>query len=119
MRPANRTVREFREGDELSLYQVFHSAVHALAARDYTPEQLAAWAPERPELPQWAERMRARRPFVVLEEGGRVLGYADLQPSGYIDHFFVSGTDARRGVGRALMERIHARAKELQIGQLS
>ena len=48
----------------------------------------------------------------------RIVGYADLQPSGYIDHFFVSGADARRGVGRALMQRIHARAAELQLAQL-
>ena len=112
-----RTVREFREGDELPLYAVFHSAVHGLAARDYTPDQLAAWAPEQPELAPWTDRMRARRPFVV-EEGGRIVGYADVQPSGYIDHFFVSATDARRGVGRLLMERIHARANELQLVQL-
>ena len=34
--------------------------------------------------------MQALRPLVA-EEDGRVVGYADLQASGYIDHFFVSG----------------------------
>lgn len=114
----SRTVREYREGDELPLYEVFRSAIHTLAARHYTPEQLAAWAPVDPDVTQWAERMRARRPFVA-EERGRIVGYADLQPSGYIDHFYVSGAEASRGVGRTLMERIHARAKELRIAQLS
>ncbi|HVY39963.1 MAG TPA: GNAT family acetyltransferase [Polyangia bacterium] len=113
----NATVREFRDGDEPALYAVFHASIHGLAARHYTPEQLAAWAPEQPESERWTEKMRARRPFVV-EEGGRILGYADVQSSGLIDHFFVSAADARRGVGRLLMERIHARATELQVDRL-
>ncbi|MES1209731.1 MAG: GNAT family N-acetyltransferase [Pseudomonadota bacterium] len=110
-------VREFREGDEAALYGVFYSAVHTLAAREYTPEQLGAWAPERPELTRWTDKMRSLRPFVV-EGDGLVVGYADVQPSGYIDHFYVAGAAARRGVGRALMQRIHARAGELRLGQL-
>ncbi|MFL5306385.1 MAG: GNAT family acetyltransferase [Polyangia bacterium] len=111
------TVREFRDGDEGALYAVFHSAVHGVAVRDYTPEQLAAWAPDLAELTPCTEKIRALRPFVV-EDDGRIVGYADLQPSGYIDHFYVAGADARHGVGRALIQRIHARAAELQLTQL-
>ena len=42
------------------------------------------------------------KPFVAEIEG-QIVGYADLQEDGYIDHFFVSGSMARRGVGSALM----------------
>src|SRR5258706_6133508 len=67
--------------------------------------------------------MRQLGPFVV-EESGRIVGYADLQQlerpqhDGYIDHFFVSGDHARRGVGRLLMHRIDERAKELELRAL-
>ena len=110
-------VRDFTLGDEPALQAVFYSAVHTIAASDYTPAQLDAWAPDRPDMEKWTARMRAIRPFMV-EEAGRVLGYADLQVNGYIDHFYVSGTNARRGVGRILMDRIHARAEELQLTRL-
>ena len=102
-------VGDFTSGDEPALQVVFHSAVHTTAASDYTPAQLEAWAPARPDVDRWAMRMRTIRPFVV-EEDGKILGYADLQTNGHIDHFYVSGTNARRGVGRLLMERIHALA---------
>ncbi|WP_369825877.1 hypothetical protein [Achromobacter sp. HZ34] len=39
-------IRRFRLGDEPALFQVFHSAIHLIAARDYTPEQIEAWAPD-------------------------------------------------------------------------
>lgn len=53
--------------------------------------------------------MRRIAPFVVEHEG-KPVAYADLQPSGYIDHFFVSGPFVRKGVGSKLMTRIHEEA---------
>jgi putative acetyltransferase len=110
-------VRPFKNGDEPALQAVFYSAIHTIAAQDYTVEQLDAWAPHRPDWEAWTARMQALQPFVA-EADGRVVGYADLQASGYIDHFFVSGKHARRGVGRLLMDRLHARAAELGLARL-
>jgi putative acetyltransferase len=39
------TLRGFLEGDEAALRAVFESAIHGVAIRDYTLEQLDAWAP--------------------------------------------------------------------------
>jgi hypothetical protein len=92
-------VRAFKNGDEPALQAVFYSAVHTIAAKDYEVGQLDAWAPHRPDWDAWTARMQALQPFVV-EEAGRVVGYADLQASGQVDHFYVSGRYARRGAGR-------------------
>ncbi|NMM79238.1 hypothetical protein B2J89_21630 [Acidovorax sp. SRB_24] len=61
--------------------------------------------------------MRANRPFVAELEGC-IAGFADLQPSGTIDHFFVAGDYAARGVGRALMARIHQAAQQAGMPRL-
>lgn len=111
-------IRPFQVGDEPALYRVHHGAIHRVAARDYTPEQIQAWAPARPDPGPWAIKMRHLQPFVA-EVDGVVAGYADLQPSGYIDHFFVSADFPRRGVGRMLMERIHEEAARRAIGELT
>ena len=110
-------VRAFKNGDEPALQAVFYSAVHVIAASHYTLEQLDAWAPHRPDWDAWTARLQALQPFVA-EADGRVVGYADLQASGLVDHFFVAGKHARRGVGRLLMERLHARAAELGLVRL-
>ncbi len=83
-------VREFRIGDEPDLHKVFLSAIHEVAIRDYSPEQVAAWAPATLDPNLWADRMRGIAPFVVEHEG-KPIAYADVQSDGYIDHFFVCG----------------------------
>ncbi len=62
--------------------------------------------------------MRAIQPFVA-EIDGCPVGYADLQTSGYIDHFFVAASHAGQGVGRALMAHIFRQALQRDIAALS
>ena len=102
-------IREFHEGDEPALHRVFLSAIHGLAARDYSQEQVNAWGPKDLDQTLWANRMRGIAPF-VMEHEGTPIAYADVQENGYIDHFFVSAPFARQGVGSQLMRRIHERA---------
>jgi putative acetyltransferase len=111
-------IRDFREGDEPALQRVYFSSIREVACHDYSSEQIAAWACTEISPALWQERMRSIQPFVV-EDGGEIVAYADLQPTGYIDHFFVSGSFQRRGAARLLMERIHARATELALIELS
>ena len=102
-------IRDFRLGDEPALHQVFLSAIHGLAIRDYTQEQINAWAPKDLDPELWARRMQGIAPF-VMEHEGTPIAYADVQENGYIDHFFVSAPFGRQGVGSQLMRRIHERA---------
>lgn len=111
-------IRQFITGDEIALFRVFFSAVHKIASRDYTAEQVNAWAPTDIDQQLWAAHMRNLRPFVV-EIDKEIVGYADLQPDGYIDHFFVSGAYARQGAGTLLMKRIHEEARRLGLKQLT
>ena len=104
-------IRLFISGYSLSLRALFHSSVHQLARQHYTAAQLQAWAPAEYDAAQWSERLRTNRPWMA-EGNGCIAGFADLQPSGYIDHFFVAGDYAGRGVGRALMAQIHSAAQQ-------
>ncbi|MGB3288862.1 MAG: GNAT family N-acetyltransferase [Burkholderiaceae bacterium] len=110
-------IRQFRPGDEAALFRVFYTAIHETAARDYTQEQIDAWAPAGFDMDLWGNRMRQIRPFVA-ELDHEIVGYADVQPNGYIDHFFVAGAYPRQGIGRQLMRRIHEQAQSSGLTQL-
>jgi putative acetyltransferase len=110
-------VRALRRGDEYALRKVFCSSVHKLACKDYTPEQLAAWAPEAYEVGPWAERIRSTPPFIV-DASGIVAGFAVLLEDGTIDQFFVAPAFAGQGVARMLMAHIHQQAARRGLAEL-
>lgn len=59
--------------------------------------------------------MAALSPFVAETKDGLIAAYADLQPSGLIDHFYVSGRFARRGIGTVLMNFLLKKARSQSI----
>jgi putative acetyltransferase len=99
-------IREYRAGDAEALWAVYFSAIHHVAAADYSEEQIDAWAPANIDPSEWSKRVSGIAPFVA-ERDGSIVGYADVQQSGYIDHFFVAAGATRQGVGSLLMDRIH------------
>ena len=111
-------LRDFQPGDAPALRAVFESAVHGTARRDYSQLQADTWAPREHDPAAWASRMHGLSPFVALIDSA-IVGYADLQPTGCIDHFYVAATAGGQGVGGALMRRILARADELRLAELT
>ena len=112
-----RFIRRFRRGDEAALHQLFFETIRSVNRQDYTEEQVRAWAPDDYDDVRWAARIRNLNPF-ICEIDGEIAGYADLQPSGLIDHFFVSRHFQRQGVGTALFERIEEEAELLELEEL-
>ncbi len=111
-------VRRYAPGEEALLFEVYLSAVHLIASRDYTIEQVEAWAPRDLDIALWQTRIRGLNPFVAVLDG-ELVGYADIQPSGYIDHLYVSGHHPRRGIGSLLMARILEEAASLGLSVLT
>jgi putative acetyltransferase len=111
-------LRAFQPGDEAALRAVFASAIHGTARRDYSQLQVDTWAPRDYDVQAWALRMQGLSPFVALM-ARRVVGYADVQPNGYIDHFYVAADAGGQGVGGLLMRRLLARAEELRLAELT
>ena len=102
-------VRLLKAGDEGALLAVFRSAIHQIASRDYSAEQVEAWAPSDLSVEEFGDRVRKNRPFVAVL-GLEPVGFADLQADGCIDQFFVSGYLPRRGIARLLMDRLEEEA---------
>ncbi len=115
------SIRRYRPGEERALLALFLQSIRQLASRDYSAEQIEAWAPSAVNdafVADWTRRIQANQPFVI-ETGGALAGFADLQASGYIDQFFVSPRYAGQGLGSQLMLHLLDEAESLGIARLS
>ncbi len=115
---SSRHVRRFRAGEEETLRRLFFETIREVNRKDYTEEQVRAWAPENYDTRRWSARIRSLNPF-ICEIDGEIAGYADLQPSGYIDHFFVNRRFQRQGVGSTMLDRIEQEARATGLKMLS
>ncbi|USD52543.1 GNAT family N-acetyltransferase [Vibrio sp. SCSIO 43153] len=100
-------IRRFESGDEETLRTLFYYTVRKICINDYTDAQVSAWAPNIYVAEDWNKKIALLNPFIVLLDG-QVVGYADLQPDGYVDHFFCHWQHQGKGVGTALMQQLIA-----------
>jgi putative acetyltransferase len=98
-------VRNFEPKDVEVTWDLKFNTIRKVNIRDYEAVQTKAWAPDNVDLKRWQKRITDMNPFVA-EIDGLVVGFADLQEDGYIDHFFCHSEYQGQGVGRALMEQV-------------
>ncbi len=102
-------VRLYKPKDTAVLARLFTETVHSVNAADYSPEQLAAWAPDPPDLEHWRRRLSERIVFVT-EHASEIVGFATFEPEGRLDHLYVHRRFQRQGVASALLRCIEQEA---------
>ena len=100
-------LRPYESGDCPALARLFYDTVHTVNAKDYGPEQLDAWADGQADLSAWDASFLAHH-TLVAEEGGVILGFADMDGNGYLDRLYVHRDHQGRGVASALCGALEA-----------
>lgn len=92
--------------------ELFYDTVHRVCRADYDEARLAAWAPDLPDRERWQESLLAHDSLVARMDG-QIVGFGDLDPSGYLDRLYVRWDRQRQGIATALCDALEARAEEL------
>ncbi|CAM3087952.1 N-acetyltransferase GCN5 [Legionella steigerwaltii] len=112
-------IRAFEPGDEAAIYQLFYDTVHYVNCKDYTQEQLDAWAPQNPDLSKWRESLNRNHSFVAIDkESSKIIGFSDMEQNGYLNRGYVHKDYQKQGIGKALLEAREHTAMALGIPKL-
>ena len=104
------TLRDYTKTDCAELAELFYDTVHTLNAKDYTQEQLDAWATGEINLEEWDESFQAHL-TVVAEMDGKIVGFGDMDKTGYLDRLYVHKDYQRRGVATAICDALEQNTK--------
>ena len=110
-------IRNYREGDAPEIARLFYETVRSVNRKDYSEEQVEAWAPGVPDPDEWHERMTGRR-TLVAEGGGQVVGFAELEGDGHLDMLYLHKDAVRRGVGSGLYRAVEREARASGLGRI-
>lgn len=126
-------IRALRHADIPAVIETFRASVRIIAGRDYTREQVMAWAPEEIDAAAWAKRYDTRQAWVVelgtgcdpvaeLGEGSaragspetasKIAGFIELEGASHLDMLYVHPAAQRRGVATALVRQLESAARE-------
>ena len=103
-------IRPYQPSDCLALAQLFYETVHTINARDYTPEQLDAWATGQVDLAEWNRTLSLHHTLIAVE-GERILGFADMDETGYLDRLYVHRDYQGQGIATALCDGLEGASK--------
>jgi GNAT superfamily N-acetyltransferase len=102
------------------------ASVTGIAARDYAPDQIAAWT-RRIGDPKTKDALRAQilgERVWVLEIDGRIEGYAhmrmphELAPAAYLHALYITPAGAAQGYGKRLMGLVELAARQERYARL-
>ena len=113
---SNLKIRHVRADDAGALVDIFRSSVRGIARRDYSQDQVLAWAPDEIDIAGW-EGYAKRRAFIAEDDGGAA-GFADLQSDGRVDMMYVHARCQGRGVASRLLSHVESVARGLDIKEL-
>lgn len=107
-------LRLYRPQDLEGLIQLFYETVHEVNLGDYSPAEVDAWvpSPESVDRAAWGESLAAHY-TVVAEREGQLLGFGDMDSTGYFDRLYVHRDFQGRGVATSIAHALEGFAHGL------
>ena len=98
-------VREYQISDCKETTELFYNTVHTVNAKDYTKEQLDVWATGQVDLEKWNQSLQEHYSIVVIENEV-IVGFGDIDKTGYLDHLFVHADYQGKGIATAICNQL-------------
>ena len=103
-------IREYEPADCEHLAKLFYGTVHTINAKDYSQEQLNVWATNKIDLEVWNKSL-SEHYTVVAVENNIIVGFGDIDKSGYLDRLYVHKDYQRQGIATAICDKLEQAVK--------
>ncbi|WP_419769909.1 MAG: GNAT family N-acetyltransferase [Candidatus Marinarcus sp.] len=101
---------KYDEKYQKEIPELFTNTIHKTCNKDYTSEQLNAWANLNIDYDVWEKRLAKSNPYLAIMDK-KLVGFAEFYED-YIDCFYVHHEYQGCGVGEMLINHIFKIAKE-------
>ena len=110
-------LRLYKSEDCKEIVELFYNTVHSINKKDYSKEQLHAWAPQDIHITLW-DRSLLEHYSIVCEKEGRIIGFGDLDKSGYLDRLYVHKDYQGCGVATTIVNELEHYAKKNNVEKM-
>lgn len=103
-------IRKYESTDCKELAELFYNTVHTVNAKDYTNAQLDAWASVQMDLEKWDQSFQEHF-TVVAVENGIIVGFGDIDTTGYLDRLYIHKNNQRKGIATAICDQLESKVQ--------
>ncbi|ABX40531.1 GNAT family N-acetyltransferase [Lachnoclostridium phytofermentans] len=100
-------LRPYQTSDCKEMSELFYQTVHNVTVKDYSLEQRMAWANGNVNLMVWDESFQSHYTLVATD-GTLVLGFSDIDATGYLDRLYVHKDYQGIGIATMLCDALEA-----------
>lgn len=104
-------IRKYKISDCEELAKLFYDTVHTANAKDYTEEQLNVWATGQVDLEKWNQSLHEHFTVVAVEDEV-IIGFGDIDKTGYLDRLYVHRDHQGKGVATAICNQLEQTVQE-------
>lgn len=98
-------LRKYEPADCPALTELFYDTVHTVNAADYTEEQLNVWATGSVDMEAWNTSLLEHYSIVAIENN-IIIGFGDMDTSGYLDRLYVHKDYQHQGIATAICDEL-------------
>lgn len=98
-------IREYKTEDCIEITELFYATVHTVNAKDYTKMQLDVWADGKADIEKWNKSLLEHYSLVAVEDGS-IIGFGDIDKTGYLDRLYVHKDYQGKGVATAICAQL-------------
>ena len=98
-------VRRYQPCDCKEITELFYDTVHTVNSKDYTKEQLFAWATGNVDMEQWNRSLQEHFSLIAVEDK-IIVGFGDIDSTGYLDRLYIHKDYQGQGVATAICDKL-------------
>ncbi len=103
-------IRLYTPVDLEPMVRLFTQTVHIVSSSYYSPEEVEAWAPSKPDMETW-RRFFGERYTLVMDSDNGITGFGCLGIDGNtVDMLFTHSVHQSEGIGSVILEALEAEA---------
>lgn len=107
-------LRQYRPSDCQMLANLFYDTIHRINIKDYSEEQVNAWANENQNLIQWNDSFLSHD-TVIAEMDKIIVGFGDIDNTGYFDRLYVHADFQHQGIATVICNALEKSANVSKI----
>ena len=111
-------IRRATIADMDEIAQLYRDTILTVNSKDYTKEQIEAWASTYDNQEGWVRRMEEQF-FYIAKIENKIVGFASIDKFGYLDLLYVHKDYQKLGIAKKLEAKLEEVARENEVAEIS